>query len=171
MLACKHGYTHTSRRRSWNSTYVSIILFFLSLVCASLLGQFSLFSFPVSYFIFFSSGFEMPLFVFFSFFPSRVLFSLRLLLLCPPPLPPPRLQQAEDEHISIVPNFNSNVLHFLNGDFGPFHSNLAIDVPLWLALALKERRKCRIEAPMWMSIDMLKVTLAEEKTYQQQFSG
>ena len=77
---------------------------------------------------------------------------------------------AEDEHISIIPNFNSNVLHFLNGDFGPFHSNLGTDVPLWLALALKERRKCRIEAPLWMSIDVLKATLAEERQHVNHFS-
>ena len=77
---------------------------------------------------------------------------------------------AEDEHISIIPNFNSNVLHFLNGDFGPFHSNLGTDVPLWLALALKERRKCRIETPLWMSIDVLKATLSEERQVVDQFS-
>ena len=65
--------------------------------------------------------------------------------------------------MTIVPNFNSNVLNFLNGDFGPFHSNLAAEVPLWLALALKERHKCRIEAPEWMSVDTLKQALELEK--------
>jgi GINS complex subunit 2 len=74
---------------------------------------------------------------------------------------PPR--QATDEHVTIVPNFNSAELHFLNGDFGPFHSNLATSVPLWLALALKERHKCRIEAPEWMSVDALKQALDLEK--------
>jgi GINS complex subunit 2 len=73
------------------------------------------------------------------------------------------VHQAEDEHISIIPNFNSDVLHFLNGDFGPFHSDLATDVPLWLALALKDRGKCRIESPLWLSSDILKSTLEEEK--------
>jgi GINS complex subunit 2 len=75
--------------------------------------------------------------------------------------------QAEDELVSIVPNFNSDVLSFINGDFGPFHSNLATDVPMWLALALKERHKCRIEAPLWMSADVLKSTLEEEKNRQE----
>ena len=71
--------------------------------------------------------------------------------------------QAEDENISIVPNFNSNVLNFLNGDFGPFTSNFPTDVPIWLALALKERHKCRIEAPLWMTPDILKSILDEEQ--------
>ena len=84
-----------------------------------------------------------------------------MLFCCPPPFL--FFFKAEDEHISIVPNFNSNVLHFLNGDFGPFHSNLATDIPIWLALALKERHKCRIEAPMWLTADILKATLEEEK--------
>ena len=65
--------------------------------------------------------------------------------------------------IDIVPNFNCDMLNFLRGDFGPFHSNLATEVPLWLALALKERQKCRIEPPAWMSAEALKMVLDEER--------
>ena len=65
--------------------------------------------------------------------------------------------------IDIVPNFNCDMLNFIRGDFGPFHSNLATEVPLWLALALKERQKCRIEPPAWMSADALKMVLDEER--------
>lgn len=38
------------------------------------------------------------------------------------------------------------------GDFGPFRPNIASEVPLWLAVALKERGKCDIRAPDWMSV-------------------
>ncbi|RZR93086.1 hypothetical protein BHM03_00021490 [Ensete ventricosum] len=41
------------------------------------------------------------------------------------------------------------------GDFGPFRPNIASEVPLWLAVALKKRGKCDIRAPDWMSVVMI----------------
>jgi len=38
------------------------------------------------------------------------------------------------------------------GDVGPFNPGLQTDVPLWLAVSLKQRQKCRIVAPDWMDI-------------------
>lgn len=38
------------------------------------------------------------------------------------------------------------------GDFGPFRPQIATQVPLWLAVALKKRGKCTIRAPEWMSV-------------------
>ncbi|RWW28483.1 hypothetical protein GW17_00007040 [Ensete ventricosum] len=37
-----------------------------------------------------------------------------------------------------------------SGDFGPFRPNIASEVPLWLAVALKKRGKCDIRAPDWI---------------------
>ena len=36
------------------------------------------------------------------------------------------------------------------GDIGPFNPGLQTKVPLWLAMSLKQRQKCRIIAPDWM---------------------
>lgn len=38
------------------------------------------------------------------------------------------------------------------GDLGPFNPGLPIDVPVWLALNLKQRQKCRIIPPEWMDV-------------------
>lgn len=40
----------------------------------------------------------------------------------------------------------------LQGDFGPFNPSMQTSVPLWLALNLKQRQKCRIEPPSWLSV-------------------
>ncbi|KAJ6983118.1 DNA replication complex GINS protein PSF2-like [Populus alba x Populus x berolinensis] len=59
---------------------------------------------------------------------------------------------AEDEMVEIVPNLRMDSLNFICGDYGPFYPQLAAQVPLWLALALKKRGKCTIRLPQWMSI-------------------
>jgi len=38
------------------------------------------------------------------------------------------------------------------GDIGPFNPGLQTEVPLWLAVSLKQRQKCRIVPPDWMDI-------------------
>jgi len=37
------------------------------------------------------------------------------------------------------------------------------DVPLWLAVALKQRQKCRIIAPAWMDVERLEANKAAEE--------
>lgn len=41
---------------------------------------------------------------------------------------------------------------FAQGDLGPFNPGLPVDVPVWLALNLKQRQKCRIVPPEWMEV-------------------
>ena len=43
----------------------------------------------------------------------------------------------------------------MQGDYGPFQPNFPADVPLWFAMYLHRHKKCKIEAPAWMSIDRL----------------
>lgn len=43
-------------------------------------------------------------------------------------------------------------LMLFQGDFGPFFPQIAAQVPLWLAVALKRRGKCAIRHPEWMSV-------------------
>ncbi|KAK9808298.1 hypothetical protein WJX73_009235 [Symbiochloris irregularis] len=69
---------------------------------------------------------------------------------------------AEDETISIVPNFtlpgcSDNTLECIGGAYGPFLPNRPVDVPLWMAMALHQRKKCRILPPAWMDIESLKM--------------
>lgn len=37
---------------------------------------------------------------------------------------------------------------------GPFTPQLPIDVPLYLALALKRNKKCKIQVPSWMDVEV-----------------
>lgn len=58
---------------------------------------------------------------------------------------------SEDELIEIVPNFNHDkVLHLINGDFGPFTPAVPVKVPLWMALNLFSKQKCKINVPQWL---------------------
>lgn len=38
------------------------------------------------------------------------------------------------------------------GDLGPFNPGLPVEVPLWLAINLKQRQKCRLLPPEWMDV-------------------
>ncbi|KAG7230207.1 hypothetical protein INR49_012340 [Caranx melampygus] len=51
---------------------------------------------------------------------------------------------AEKETVKIIPNFSLDKIYLIGGDLGPFNPGLPVDVPLWLALNLKQRQKCRI---------------------------
>lgn len=44
----------------------------------------------------------------------------------------------------------------VQGDYGPFQPNRPLEVPLWMAMALHKRKKCRIQPPGWMDVDHLK---------------
>ena len=48
----------------------------------------------------------------------------------------------------------------LQGDYGPFQPNFPVKVPLWLAVMLHKRKKCRIRPPDWMQSDHLQGQLA-----------
>ena len=44
------------------------------------------------------------------------------------------------------------VVSCFQGDIGPFSASIPTDVPLWVAIFLKQRRKCRIQPPHWMDV-------------------
>lgn len=71
---------------------------------------------------------------------------------------------AEKSNVEIVPNFNHpGTIHLISGNIGPFRAGLPLNVPLWLAVNLKQRNKCRIIPPSWMDIDKLEEKKEEEK--------
>ncbi|CAL9059410.1 unnamed protein product, partial [Musa banksii] len=83
---------------------------------------------------------------------------------------PPEVEfLAEDEKVEIIPKLSLGSLHMICGDFGPFRPNIASEVPLWLAVALKERGKCDIRAPDWMSVDKLMQILEAERGSPREF--
>ncbi|XP_022918285.1 probable DNA replication complex GINS protein PSF2 isoform X2 [Onthophagus taurus] len=70
---------------------------------------------------------------------------------------------SEKTLITIIPTFNSNVIHLIQGDIGPFRASLPITVPLWIAINLKQQLKCKIQPPDWMNVDELERIKEEEK--------
>ncbi|KAJ3593906.1 hypothetical protein NHX12_006239 [Muraenolepis orangiensis] len=62
---------------------------------------------------------------------------------------------AEKEIVKIIPNFSLDKIYLIGGDLGPFNPGLPVQVPVWLALSLKQRQKCRILPPGWMDVDRL----------------
>ncbi|XP_054785185.1 DNA replication complex GINS protein PSF2 [Prosopis cineraria] len=74
---------------------------------------------------------------------------------------------AEDDMVEIVPNLKMDALNLISGDFGPFAPQIATQVPLWLAVALKKRGKCSIRPPEWMSVDNLTQVLEAERESQE----
>ena len=41
------------------------------------------------------------------------------------------------------------------GDVGPFKPGLPVKVPLWLAVNLRQRQRCRLVTPVWMNVERL----------------
>uniref|UniRef100_A0A1B6CNC0 DNA replication complex GINS protein PSF2 n=1 Tax=Clastoptera arizonana TaxID=38151 RepID=A0A1B6CNC0_9HEMI len=71
---------------------------------------------------------------------------------------------AEQQKISIIPKFTSNsTVHLISGDVGPFRAGLPVVVPIWIAINLRQRQKCRIVPPDWMNVDVLLEKKEEEK--------
>ncbi|XP_059988490.1 DNA replication complex GINS protein PSF2 isoform X2 [Lagenorhynchus albirostris] len=62
---------------------------------------------------------------------------------------------AEKELVTIIPNFSLDKIYLIGGDLGPFNPGLPVQVPLWLAINLKQRQKCRLLPPEWMDVEKL----------------
>ncbi|KAF7699378.1 DNA replication complex GINS protein PSF2 [Silurus meridionalis] len=70
---------------------------------------------------------------------------------------------AEKEMVKIIPNFSLDKIYLIGGDLGPFNPGLTVEVPVWLALNLKQRQKCRIVPPEWMDADKLEEIREQER--------
>jgi hypothetical protein len=66
-----------------------------------------------------------------------------------------RRSRYSNASLHAVPPVPTSLGPSLQGTYGPFTPNMPVDVPLWLALALQRRRKCRILPPEWMNADVL----------------
>ena len=70
---------------------------------------------------------------------------------------------AENSEIEIMPSFKGDRFTFVCGSYGPFRPSKPAQVPLWLAVYLKQRNKCDIQVPNWLDIEFLKRVRAEER--------
>uniref|UniRef100_A0A7S3N086 DNA replication complex GINS protein PSF2 n=1 Tax=Strombidium inclinatum TaxID=197538 RepID=A0A7S3N086_9SPIT len=77
---------------------------------------------------------------------------------------------AEDELIEIEPQFKGDKISFISGEFGPFRPAKPINVPLWLAIYLKQRQKCLVHPPLWMDVEFLSQVKKEERQTKDVFS-
>lgn len=71
---------------------------------------------------------------------------------------------GEKQHVSIIPTFNSGVIHLISGDVGPFRASLPVNVPLWFAIQMKQQQKCKIQPPDWMDVERLEAIKEDEKS-------
>ncbi|XP_063620925.1 probable DNA replication complex GINS protein PSF2 [Cydia splendana] len=71
---------------------------------------------------------------------------------------------GENRIVSIIPNFTYDKIYLICGEFGPFRAGLPMNVPLWLAVMLKQKQKCRMVPPDWMDIEVLEGIKEAEKT-------
>uniref|UniRef100_A0A2K6FMU9 GINS complex subunit 2 n=1 Tax=Propithecus coquereli TaxID=379532 RepID=A0A2K6FMU9_PROCO len=69
---------------------------------------------------------------------------------------------AEKELVTIIPNFSLDKIYLIGGDLGPFNPGLPVEVPLWLAINLKQRQKCRLLPPEWMDVASDNIPKADE---------
>ncbi|XP_032182260.1 DNA replication complex GINS protein PSF2 [Mustela erminea] len=70
---------------------------------------------------------------------------------------------AEKELVTVIPNFSLDKIYLIGGELGPFHPGLPVRVPLWLAMTLKQRQKCRLLPPEWMDVEQLEKTRERER--------
>ncbi|KIZ02764.1 DNA replication complex GINS protein PSF2 [Monoraphidium neglectum] len=76
---------------------------------------------------------------------------------------------AEEEPITIIPSFQlrhsaNGMLSCVGGDYGPFRPNMPVEVPIWLALQLHKRGKCRIIPPQFLDIPRLQALITAEQS-------
>lgn len=77
---------------------------------------------------------------------------------------------SSQERVRFVPNFTMDAFRTLDGlSVGPFRPARAVEVPLWVALACKRRRKGRIVCPDWLAVDKL-AELCKRETTRAEFS-
>ncbi|RKP12821.1 hypothetical protein BJ684DRAFT_4213, partial [Piptocephalis cylindrospora] len=77
--------------------------------------------------------------------------------------------RGEEVLITVVPSFRAGPLHLISGTFGPFLPLQQVQLPLWLAMTLIRRGRCRLITPTWLTVPYLLKRL-EEETSQPNFS-
>uniref|UniRef100_A0A7S1R3D5 DNA replication complex GINS protein PSF2 N-terminal domain-containing protein n=1 Tax=Neobodo designis TaxID=312471 RepID=A0A7S1R3D5_NEODS len=69
---------------------------------------------------------------------------------------------SQETLVPIVPKFNMDRLDFIGEAYGPFYPNYPAQVPLWLALYLRETNACNITPPIELTVEFLEDQLKKE---------
>ncbi|KAJ6515602.1 DNA replication complex GINS protein PSF2 [Mycena sanguinolenta] len=78
---------------------------------------------------------------------------------------PPELELiACQDLIEIIPLIRMEKTAFIAGAYGPLRPPQRASVPIWMALNLKQKKKCHIVAPEWLSVESLEARIKEETT-------
>ena len=70
---------------------------------------------------------------------------------------------SENYLIEIIPNFHSEKISLVSGDYGPFKPNKIIKIPLWLAVKYRNNNQCKIIIPSIYENSYLNGVLESEK--------
>lgn len=70
---------------------------------------------------------------------------------------------AEEERVTIVPSTMMPLMRCIGGEFGPFLPAIEVEVPLYVALALRKVGRCKVRPPVWMTIPRLREKMEEER--------
>lgn len=70
---------------------------------------------------------------------------------------------GDTDDITIIPTFNNASMPMIAGEIGPFRAGIPISLPLWIAIHLKQQKKCKIQPPDWMDVNHLEALKEEEK--------
>lgn len=70
---------------------------------------------------------------------------------------------SEDSLVRISPSMNIKRLEMISGDYGPFKSGISTEVPLWLAIVLRKRNRCKLVPPDWLTVEYLEDRLKTER--------
>ena len=79
-------------------------------------------------------------------------------------LSPEQLQLgAEEAWVGVVPLAPLGRLELMGGGVGPLEPQVPASLPLWLALHLARRNRCRLRVPAWLTRSRLEQVLARER--------
>jgi GINS complex subunit 2 len=53
--------------------------------------------------------------------------------------------EAEETLITVTSSIDQPILKFISGDFGPLIAGMPIQLPLWLAIPLRRKGRCKIK--------------------------
>ena len=70
---------------------------------------------------------------------------------------------SENYLIEIIPNFHSDKISLVSGEYGPFKPNKIIKIPLWLAVKYRNNNQCKIIIPSIYENSYLNSVLESEK--------
>lgn len=76
---------------------------------------------------------------------------------------------SHHQYITVVPSRPIDKMHLIEGPIGPFRPLIPIEVPLYIAIALKGSDLCSVRPPSWLSIDGLEEVLRREEEVEEEY--